>query len=224
MYDVSVIIPAYNEAEIIKTTIDNLINYFELTKMNAEIIVSDDGSTDPTAAIAQSVGGVRVLTAEHNRGKGSAVRRGLAAANGAAVVITDADGAYKPCNIGYALPHLAHCDAVFGKRRFSGDYPPFRRAASLCYRTLASAVLGIRSVDFQCGFKVLSHCAAKYAAYTLREDGFAYDAELAKALRRGGYTVSSIYITVAEHGKSHVRFLGDTLKMLSALMRIRNEK
>lgn len=224
MYDVSVIIPAYNEAENIKTTICDMMTYFELTRMNAEIIVCDDGSTDSTAAVAQSVGGVRVLSAERNMGKGNAVRRGLAAANGAAVVITDADGAYKPCNIGYALPHLAHCDAVFGKRRLSGDYPPFRRAASLCYRAVASAALGIRCVDFQCGFKVLSHCTAKYAAYTLSEDGFAYDAELAKVLRRGGYAVSSIYITVAEHGKSHVRFLGDSLKMLSALARIRNEK
>lgn len=224
MYDVSVIIPAYNEAENIKATICDLVKYFELTGMKAEIIVSDDGSTDSTVSVAQSVGGVRVLIGERNIGKGSAVRRGLAAASGASVVITDADGAYKPCNIGYALPHLAHCDAVFGMRRFQGSYPVFRRAASLCYRVLASAVLGIWHVDFQCGFKVLSHHAAKYAAYTLSEDGFAYDAELAKALSDSGYSVSSIYISVAEHGKSHVHFLGDSLKMLSALVRISNEK
>ncbi len=224
MFDVSVVIPAYNEAENIKNTINDLITYFKLTRMNAEIIVSDDGSTDSTVLLARAADGVRVLAAERNRGKGSAVRRGLAEANGAAVIIMDADGAYKAGNIGYVLPHLAHSDAVFGKRRFDGDYPPFRRAASLCYRAVASAALGIRRVDFQCGFKALSHCAAKYAAYTLREDGFAYDAELAMLLRRGGYTVSSIYVTVAEHGKSHVRFFGDSLKMLSALMRIRNEK
>ncbi len=224
MFDVSVVIPAYNEAENIKNTINDLITYFKLTRMNAEIIVSDDGSTDSTVLLARAADGVRVLAAERNRGKGSAVRRGLAEANGAAVIIMDADGADKAGNIGYVLPHLAHSDAVFGKRRFDGDYPPFRRAASLCYRAVASAALGIRRVDFQCGFKALSHCAAKYAAYTLREDGFAYDAELAMLLRRGGYTVSSIYVTVAEHGKSHVRFFGDSLKMLSALMRIRNEK
>ena len=56
------------------------------------------------------------------------------------------------------------------------------------------------------------------------EDGFAYDAELAKALSGSGYSVSSIYISVAEHGKSHVHFLGDSLKMLLALVRISNEK
>lgn len=224
MYDITVIIPAYNEENNIKSTVEELINYFCMCNMNGEIIVCDDGSTDATAQIVRETDGVRLIVSEHNNGKGSAVRRGLFEARGAAVAIMDADGAYKPCNIGYALPHLKHSDAVFGMRRSQGGYPPLRQTVSRCFRRVASLAVGIKNIDFQCGFKVLSHSAAKYAAFCLKEDGFAYDVELAVCLRRGGYSVSSIYVTVAEHGKSHVKFFGDALKMLSAVKRIKNEK
>ena len=90
---VSVVIPAYNEAERIVPTIGAIAAYMSTLAMPWELIVADDGSTDETVALLQGLEmtNLRVLIAERNGGKGSAVRRGMQAARGEYVLFADAD-------------------------------------------------------------------------------------------------------------------------------------
>jgi glycosyltransferase involved in cell wall biosynthesis len=87
---VTVIRPAYNEAVALPAVLEAL---FSVLGDDSEVIVVDDGSTDHTASLAATYG-CRVLRHPHNRGKGAAVRTGLAAARGHFVIVMDADNTY----------------------------------------------------------------------------------------------------------------------------------
>jgi len=91
--DLSVVIPAYNEAERLPRSLERILEYLRGRGGTWEIVVVDDGSRDETAARAAAVGGdaVRVLRNETNRGKGYSVRRGMLEAGGALRLMSDAD-------------------------------------------------------------------------------------------------------------------------------------
>ena len=92
--ELSLVIPAYNEEARLGATLQRVRGWLQARSLSAEILVVDDGSADRTVAIARgALEGTRgaVLTGEPNRGKGYAVRRGVLAAAGRTVLITDAD-------------------------------------------------------------------------------------------------------------------------------------
>lgn len=119
----SVIVPCYNEARTIRSIIAQVKN----VQLNKEIIIIDDCSRDETPAILaelqQSDAAIRVFRHETNRGKGGAIRTGLAQATGEIVIIQDADMEYDP-NDYYELVYpivSGKVDVVFGAR-FSGRH------------------------------------------------------------------------------------------------------
>ncbi|MDP9212188.1 MAG: glycosyltransferase [bacterium] len=91
----SIVIPAYNEARRLPSTLASIAEYLEVSDLSAELIVVDDGSSDGTVKAAKSVPGrgmpPKVIGFEGNRGKGAAVREGLLAATGDFVLFMDAD-------------------------------------------------------------------------------------------------------------------------------------
>src|SRR5512143_1870743 len=90
---VSVVIPAYNEAETIRGVVGQVREALDASGLMYEIIVVDDGSTDGTAS---TLAGAKVTLATHpeNRGYGASLKTGIRAARGDVIVITDADGTY----------------------------------------------------------------------------------------------------------------------------------
>ncbi len=91
MNSISIVVPAYNEARRLPSTLDTLTRYVEAHRFGfAEILVVDDGSTDDTAAVAGRPG-VRLLRNPGNRGKGYSVRHGMLEARGEWILFTDAD-------------------------------------------------------------------------------------------------------------------------------------
>src|SRR5207253_641457 len=104
---VSVIIAAYNEAPVIGEVVRRTLAALP----GAEVIVADDGSTDGTDAIASNSGAV-VVHLHQNRGKGHAVRRGLARARGELLVLLDGDGQDDPADIPALLAALSNADLV----------------------------------------------------------------------------------------------------------------
>ena len=93
---ISVCIPMYNEASIIADTAKTLSDYMAQNFEDFEILFSNDGSTDGSAEIVGGLGlpGVRVVGYPDNRGKGSAVRHAMMAAEGDIILFTDSDLAY----------------------------------------------------------------------------------------------------------------------------------
>lgn len=85
---ISVVIPAYNEEEVIASVVEQVAEKVPGPK---EIFVVDDGSSDGTAAAAERAG-ARVIRFPYNKGNGAAVKAGIRAASGQVVVLMDGDG------------------------------------------------------------------------------------------------------------------------------------
>lgn len=113
--EVSIIIPCLNESSTIARCVSDARGWLERSGVAGEVIVVDNGSTDETAQLAEA-GGARVLH-ESRRGKGNAVRTGIAAARGRLVVMSDGDGTYDLSELGPIIEPLRNgYDLVTGDR------------------------------------------------------------------------------------------------------------
>lgn len=121
---VSVVVPAYNETATLERCLGAV--YDRNPGLDLEVIVVDDGSTDQTPALmaAQKRPGLKTLRHEHNRGKGAAIRTGLAAATGDIVLIQDADLEYDPGEYALLLEpfRAGRADVVYGSRTLHPNY------------------------------------------------------------------------------------------------------
>jgi dolichyl-phosphate beta-glucosyltransferase len=162
--DLSIVIPAYNEARRLAATIDTVCRYLRGQPRTWEVRVVDDGSRDDTANIAErlAAGEPRLIVQrEPHRGKGGAVKAGLMAATGAFRFICDADLSMPINEVARFLPpSLPVFDVAIGTREGLGA----RRVGEPSYRHLMGrlfngvvqrlALPGIE--DSQCGFKMFT--------------------------------------------------------------------
>lgn len=119
----SIVIPVYNEV----ATVEELVRRVQAVGLASEIILVDDGSTDGTRDLLKQMDGlpaVKVLMHERNQGKGAAVRTGIAAATGEAILIQDADLEYDPRDIPALLRPLeeGRAQVVYGSRFLGGPH------------------------------------------------------------------------------------------------------
>jgi len=232
--ELSVVIPAYNEAGRIGPTLDRVDAYLGARGGGSEILVVDDGSTDATAELvaAHPAHGLRLVRLERNRGKGAAVRRGVAESRGRRVLLCDADLSTPIEEIEVLERHLEDgADLAIGSRGL-GD-SAVRRHQPL-YRELMGKTfnriirfLGIRGVrDTQCGFKLLDGAVARRLFATLLTDGFAFDVELIWLARRAGCRIDEVGVEWWNSPASRVDPVADSLAMIRdvALMRWRHRR
>jgi dolichyl-phosphate beta-glucosyltransferase len=201
--DLSVVIPAYNEAERLPRSLERILAYLEGEGRNFEVLVVDDGSSDGTADAAEALLGYlgargRVLRNPVNLGKGASVRRGMLAARGARVLFTDADLS-APIEEVVKLERALDDGAgvAIGSRavdrRLVEERQPFPRDVMgrlFNFVVRLSAVQGIG--DTQCGFKLFAgELVAPIFART-RIDRFGFDVEVLALAQRLGTTVAEI--------------------------------
>lgn len=154
--DLSVVIPAYNEAEGITTTLKNLCRALP----KAEIIVIDDGSSDATAEAASDVPGVRVISHGFNRGYGAAIKTGMRSASRKHIAWFDADNEHRVEDLIKMMMLIRQKDlaAVLGRRRRAG-VTPVRVAGKAVIRAVARS-LGLNvGRDLNCGLRVFRRIA-----------------------------------------------------------------
>ena len=216
--DLSVVIPAYNEASRIDRSLEQTVEYLRARAGTFEIIVVDDGSSDQTRLVTQHfVSGhahepIQLIALQPNQGKGAALRAGVARTTGRRVLVMDADLATPLVELEHLWSELERgAQVVTGSRALvtSNVTRPqshlrvyLGRAGNLWIRALA--VPGIH--DTQCGFKLFDGDVARTLYGAAREDRFGIDIEiLCLALRRFHYKVSEVGVHWEHQDGSKVR-------------------
>jgi glycosyltransferase involved in cell wall biosynthesis len=225
--EVSVVVPAYNEGDRLGDSLGPLRS--ALKDLDHEIIVVDDGSKDDTVAVASRLLGSSergaIVRLPHHRGKGAAVRAGVARASGEAVVFMDADLATDLSQLYETLAALDSHHIAIGSRSAEGSLTLGASAARIhmgrAFYRLARHVTDVPISDFQCGFKAFRASAAKLLFHLSRVDGFAFDVELLVLANKIGYRVAEIPVRWTDVEGGHVRPLRDGPRMALDVVRTR---
>lgn len=229
---ISIVIPAFNEAARITPTLLSTLGYLAERGVAGEVLVVDDGSTDETSAV---VGGMaaadarlRLIRLPDNRGKGYAVRTGVANAAGDRVLFADADGATPIGELARLERELdAGADVAIGSRAVAAsgvevDAKLGRRIAGRIFHRVVR-MCGVRGVaDTQCGFKLFTAAAARDLFPRLRLTGLAFDVELLLAAQRRDMRIAEVPVNWTHQPGSKVRVVRDGIRMTRDVMRIRS--
>ena len=217
MQQLSIILPAKNEAEGLRRTLPGL----RACMPDAEVIVVDDGSTDETAQVAAQAG-ARVLSSPYSMGNGAAIKRGARAASGDVLVFMDADGQHAAEHVASLLAKSEEgYDMVVGARDRSGQANLHRGLANGFYNRLASWMTGHRIADLTSGFRAVR--ADKFREFLhLLPNGFSYPTTSTMAFFRSAYPVAYVPIPVAKRigTNSHIRPLKDGVRFLLIIFKI----
>lgn len=228
-YRLSVVVPAYREAGRIIGTLERI--RAELAVLDdagdLEIVVVDDGSPDETAPAARRGGADVVLEQPRNRGKGAAVRAGVAASSGRTVAFTDADLAYSPRQLlGFLEAIESGFDVAIGNRHHAATET---LVGTSRLRSFGSRVVNMATTllllgnyrDTQCGCKAFRSDAAAVVMGVGVIDGFAFDIEVLHLVERHGLTMTELPVEVVNSETSTVRAIRDGVGVVGDILRVR---
>ena len=190
MASISVVLPAYNEAENIEPMVAEAVPALEANAADWEIIVVDDGSADDTAAVTRRVADrePRVRLVEHavNQGFGSAVLTGFTSAEKDWIFYTDADRQFVLAELERFVPHMESADLIAGYRAPRRD--PFLRVFyGKGWSALCTLVFGYTVRDVDCGFKLLRREIVQELAHKIQSRGATFSIEWLVRAKRAGY-------------------------------------
>ena len=231
-YEVSIIIPAFNEEQRLGRTLPLAISLLDSQRGRFELIVVDDGSVDRTFDVARDAmrgrADARVIRYTKNQGKGYAVRTGVLESRGEVILFTDADLSTPLSELERGLSHLANgCEIAIGSRAHPQAHiekrqPLYRRAGARIFKQMIHAWLGLQDFqDTQCGFKLFKREAAIALFGAQRVKGFMFDVELLCRARRAGYRVREYPVAWANDSDSRLRLFSDSVRMFKDLWWIR---
>jgi dolichyl-phosphate beta-glucosyltransferase len=231
----TIVLPAYNEAERIGPALDELFGYLRRRSEQArdgapgaallpetiDVLVVDDGSTDDTVRLVESRPeatspaspeglSLGVLRVPHG-GKGAAVRAGMLAATGDQIVFADADMATPPDQLPLLVGALADNDVALGSRiqpdgsDMRSTQPGYRRLLGKAFHVLASFWVVGPVQDTQCGFKGFRREAAHDLAERQKVTSIVFDVELIYLARRRGYRIAVVPIRWFDKRGSRMR-------------------
>lgn len=228
--ELSIVIPAYNEELRLPTTLERIAAYAKRSDREVEVLVVDDGSTDRTAAVAESFRGripaLRVVSNVRNRGKGYSVRHGVRESRGRIVLFTDADLSAPIEEADKLIEALEHCDLAIGSRAVNRSLitvhqSAFREFAGILFNKVVRVSLRLPFVDTQCGFKAFlrERCRILFEQQTIERFGF--DPELLYLARHHGLRAVEIPVRWGHSPATKVSMLRDSMQMFLDVFKIR---
>lgn len=214
--DLSIVIPAKNEAESLRKLLPELKNLYP----SGEIIVVDDGSTDDTRSLCQDVG-VIVVSHSYSKGNGAAIKSGARESTGDIIVFMDGDGQHKPSDIPRLLSKLEQgYDMVVGARNDESQANFGRFAANKIYNHLASWMVDHKVADLTSGFRAVRRKCFNQYLYML-PNGFSYPTTITMAFFKAGYSIAYEPIVAEKRqGKSHIRWTHDGVRFLLIIFKV----
>jgi dolichyl-phosphate beta-glucosyltransferase len=219
---ISIILPGYNEEKRIALSLKALSAFCEQHFERYEIVFVNDGSTDKTREIVESLSipFLRTVLLESNQGKGSAVRTGMLQARGDYRFFTDADLPYDLTAFVEAIKlfHSIRCDGVVGARDLpessdQSSQTAFRKLTSKGFSALVRFLLKVDTKDTQCGFKGFTAEAAEKIFPLSSLKGYAFDVELFLLARTSDLKICKVPVSLIERHHSKVRLSLDAPMM-----------
>jgi dolichyl-phosphate beta-glucosyltransferase len=233
--DLSVIIPAYNEAERITPTLRRITEYLRGSSFSSEILVVLDGPTDNTLDVLREASGkvpnLRILDRQRNRGKGYTVREGMLKASGRLRLFCDADNSTDIAHFDKMLPLFKDgYDIVIASRHPKDAAGAQQAIPQARYKRIVGQFgnIIIQSValpgiwDTQCGFKAFRAEVAERIFSQTTIVGWAFDIEVLALARAFHYKIGIIPAYWVNDARSHVRWF-DYLKVLRDAVKIRTK-
>jgi glycosyltransferase involved in cell wall biosynthesis len=227
----SLVVPAYNEARSIGGTLDALQRYFDAQPYTCEVIVvadGDDGTGEIARERAPHDSRVRVMGEAARRGKGRAIREAVRDARGAFIGFADADNKTPIEELDKIWPWFdAGFDVVIGSRGLDASLievaqPLHRRLGSKGFGLVMHALVGLRTiVDTQCGFKFFRGPVAHDLFERQRIDGYMFDVEVLGLAEQTGYRIKEVSVRWRDDADSRLRLVSGNWRNMIDLLRIR---
>jgi glycosyltransferase involved in cell wall biosynthesis len=198
MASISLVLPAYNEAENIEPMVAEAVPALEANAEDYEIIVVDDGSADDTAAVTRRVmegnPHVRLVQHEVNKGFGAAVFSGFVNAEKDWIFYTDADRQFVLSELERFVPFMDEADLIAGYRAPRRD--PFLRVFyGKGWSTLCTLLFGYTVRDVDCGFKLFRQEIIQQLAPQISSRGATFSIEWLARAKRAGYRFVELPVT-----------------------------
>ena len=229
-YDISIIVPAYNEQKRIIRTLEAINDYFRNKPLTRQIIVVDDGSSDDTVGVVENIrkeiNNLRVITYNPNRGKGYAIKKGVAESHGEYILFTDADNSTPIEEFEKFYPLLKNNKVVIGSRYVAGSNivakQPWSRVLIGRFANMLIQMFILDGVrDTQCGFKAFQHEAAREIFSRMKVNRFGFDIESLAIARLLNFGVMEIPVSWCNSEESKVRPVKDAFRTFSELIYIK---
>lgn len=215
----TIVIPAYDEASGIGQVLDDLFSVMTTSRIEHEVLVIDDGSTDRTAEVAACYP-VRLLRHRKNRGYGASLKTGIRHAQHGIIVITDADGTYPSEYIPDLIEKIGEYDMVVGARLGQDAHIPLiRRPAKWFLNMLANYLVGERIPDLNSGLRAFKKDVALNLLAIL-PSGFSFTTAITLAMLTNDHPV--LFVPIKYHkrvGSSKIRPIQDTVNFLFLILR-----
>ncbi|WP_431109629.1 glycosyltransferase family 2 protein [Winogradskyella poriferorum] len=221
--ELSIVMPCLNEAETLETCIKKAQSFFDTKKVDGEIIIADNGSTDNSVEIAKANNAIVVHAKQ--KGYGSALKTGIESANGTYIIMGDADDSYDFSNLSPYLNKLREGNDLVMGNRFKGGIE--KDAMPFLHKHLGNPVLSfigrlffkINISDFHCGLRGFSKAA--YNKMNLKTSGMEFASEMVVKSKLNNLSITEVPTTLKKDGRSrkpHLKTWSDGWRHLRFLM------
>lgn len=221
--ELTILMPVLNEEETIEKCIQKAKKYLQENKINGEILIADNGSTDNSAKLAKKMG-ARVITVQQ-KGYGNALINGIKQAKGKYIIMADADDSYDLYNLDLFYKKLKEGYELVVGNRFKGGIQ--KGAMKISHKIgvrflslIGRIVCKCKIYDFHCGIRGMN--AKKIKNINLKEPGMEFASEMIVKAAKSNLKMCEIPTTLSKDGrikgKSHLNTIKDGIRHLKYLI------